>query len=97
MIGREEFDAWLLDPVTQEVRRVLAAKRADLRNEWEMSNPTSYARDEFVLGNVGNIGWCRGLAFAEMLDYETYQMEIDPDGQQQRTGPPRSRGPDKAV
>lgn len=97
MITEEMFNAWLLDPVTKEIRAVLNAKRADLRNQWEMSNPGEYAKDEFVIASVGNIGWCRGLAFAETLDYEQYLMEVDPDGKSKRPDPSRGRGPDQAV
>lgn len=77
----QEFKDWLTHPVTIEFRRVLALKRADLRNEWEMSSPTDYAKETFVLANVANVGWCRGLAYAEALDYETYLTEIS-DGEQ---------------
>ena len=83
-VTESEFKEWLAHPVTQAVRVVLAAKRADLRNEWEMSDPSAYTKDSFILANVGNIGWCRGLAFAETIDYETYLMEID-DGKSERT------------
>ena len=77
MIEKEEFDAWLQHPVTKEVRKVLAAKRADLRNEWEMSDPSAFAGNEFMCANAANIGWCRGLAFAETVDYETYLTEME--------------------
>jgi len=88
-ITEQEFKDWLTHPVTAEVRRVLALKRADLRNEWEMSNPTDYSKDTFVFGSVANVGWCRGLAFAETLDYETYLTEIE-DGEQIRPKAARS-------
>lgn len=78
-ITEQEFTDWLLHPVTAEFRRVLAAKRADLRNEWEMSNPSDYLKEELILANVGNIGWCRGLAFAETFDYEAYITELEND------------------
>ena len=84
MISKEEFAEWLQHPVTAEFRRALALRRADLRNEWEMSNPAEYAKDTFVLGNVANVGFCRGLAFAESFDYDSYMSEVEPDGQQQR-------------
>lgn len=77
MIEKEDFELWLQHPVTVAVRQMLAAKRAGLREEWEHSDPTAYTQESFVLASVGNIGWCRALAFAETLDYETYQTEID--------------------
>ena len=63
-LTEEDFAGWLDHPVTRAVRALMAAKRADLRNEWEMSEPASYAAETFVLGNVANVGMCRGLAFA---------------------------------
>jgi hypothetical protein len=88
MISEQEFKDWLQHPVTQEFRKVLAAKRADLRNEWEQSNPAEYAEQTFVLASVGNVGWCRGLAFAETLDYEGYMSEVDPDGEARKRNEP---------
>jgi hypothetical protein len=76
-ITESEFKEWLDHPVTKEIRRVLAGKRADLRNEWEQSEPTSYMKETFVAGNIANIGMCRGLLFAEAIDYETYVTELD--------------------
>lgn len=96
MISQEEFNEWLQHPVTLAVRRMLEQKRAGLRDEWEHSDPTAYTQEAFVLASVGNIGWCRGLAFAQTLDYETYLTEID-DGESERAGPPRSSGPNQDV
>ena len=76
-VSKAEFNEWLQHPVTKAVQQVLAGKRADLRNEWEMSEPSSYLKEELILANVGNIGWCRGLAYAEQIDYEQYLTEIE--------------------
>lgn len=92
-VTEEEFKGWLDHPVTKAVRELLAAKRADLRNEWEMSDPTAYATDTFVLANVANLGWCRGLAFAETVDYEVYLMETD-SGESKRVEAPGSSSAD---
>ena len=99
MISESEFKEWLEHPVTIEVRKVLAAKRADLRNQWELSDPTAFEDAQFALGNAANIGWCRGLAFAETIDHEVYvtEMELGNDGKQQRTGASGRSSPDKAV
>lgn len=96
VVTEEDFLGWLQHPVTQAVRQVLAAKRADLRNEWEMSEPLSFHKDELILANVANIGWCRGLAFAETIDYETYVSEID-NGEPERSRAAGSSGTDQDV
>ena len=96
-LTEKDFKAWLAHPVTKAVRAILAAKRADLRNEWEMSDPSAYQAEAFVLANVGNIGWCRGLAFAETIDYEVYLTELNDGNEPKRPGPPRSSGPDQEV
>ena len=92
-VTEEEFKGWLDHPVTKAVRELLAAKRADLRNEWEMSDPTAYTEQTFVLANVANLGWCRGLAFAETVDYEVYLMETD-SGESKRAEAPGSSSAD---
>ena len=86
-ITEGEFNEWLQHPVTREFRRVLGLKRADLRNEWEMSDPSSFQKDEFILANVANIGWCRGLAYAEIFDYENYLTEIVEPEDEEPIGP----------
>jgi hypothetical protein len=74
-ITEQEFKDWLLHPVTVEFRKLLEAKRAELREQWEQSEPLAYTQEAFVLGNVGNIGWCRALAWAGSMDYEGYLTE----------------------
>ena len=98
MISEQEFNDWLLHPVTVEFRKVLAEKRAGLREEWEQSEPLAYTKESFVLANVGNIGWCRGLAWAESLEYEQYLTEIGAnDGKSVGVGTSGSRGPHQDV
>ncbi len=75
-VTENDFKDWLQHPVTKVVRKLLAGKRADLRNEWEMSDPTAFLEAEFNAANIANIGWCRGLAYAEQIDYEVYMTEI---------------------
>lgn len=86
MITDRDFADWLEHPVTGEFRKALAAKRAALKNEWEQSDPAAYTKDAFILASVGNIGWCRGLAFAETMDYEQLIGELD-DGEYKRVVP----------
>ena len=77
MIDEQTFNDWLQHPVTQAMKKICAGKRADLRNEWEMSDPTAFNDHSFALANAANIGWCRGLSFVETLDYEGYKTELD--------------------
>ena len=88
MIDEKMFAEWLDHPVTREVRKRFALKRADLRNEWELSEPASYSKDTFVLGNVANVGMCRGLLHAEQYDYQAYLTDIkaEDDDEPVRTG-----------
>lgn len=71
----EEFKEWLLHPVTQEVMKVLAAKREDLRQLWEGGSFTDYSAETTVLVNVGNLGTCKGYAFVMDLTYEDLETE----------------------
>lgn len=91
MISEAELKDWLQHPVTIEFRKVLNTKRAALREQWERSEPAAYTKDELILVNVANIGWCRGLAFAETFDYEDYTTEIGVEDEQSKR-PPASGG-----
>jgi hypothetical protein len=71
----EEFDAWLAHPVTQEVVKLLHAKREILRQQWESGAFTDYEQATTALVNVGNLGMCRGYAFVTDLTYEIFTSE----------------------
>lgn len=72
-VTQEMFNAWLLDPVTKEVIRILNAKREELRQAWEGGSFTDYAKDATALVNVGNLGTCKGDAYVTDLDWETFE------------------------
>ena len=80
-IVEEEFNEWLQHPVTKALREVLEAKREELRQQWEGGAFGDYTKEATILVNVGNVGFCRGLAFASEMTYEVYLSEID-DGKQ---------------
>lgn len=79
MIPEEEFNDWLQHPMTRELMRVLEAKREELRQGWEGGSFTDWEPEAMALTNVGNIGTCRGFAYVQEFDYETYLMEIEND------------------
>jgi hypothetical protein len=95
-ITESEFNEWLTHPVTIAMREILAAKREELRQQWEGGSFTDYDQSTMALVNVGNIGTCKGYAFVQELTYESYITEID-DGEQKRTGPEGRSGPDQEV
>lgn len=76
-LTEEDFLAWKAHPVTQEVMKLLAAKREDLRQLWEGGSFTDYEKDGTILINVGNLGTCKGYAFVMELDYEVYLTETE--------------------
>lgn len=76
-ISEQEFKDWLTHPVTLAVKEVLAEKREILRRQWESGAFTDYDNTAMGLVNVGNIGTCRGYAFVQELDYETYLSELE--------------------
>lgn len=80
-ITENEFNEWLQHPATKALMEVLAAKREDLRQQWEGGSFTDYEKDSTVLVNVGNLGTCKGYAFVMELTYEQYISEIDDDKQ----------------
>lgn len=78
-LTKEEFDAWWAHPGTEELVRILHAKRETLRQQWEGGSFTDYAQETTALVNVGNIGTCRGYAFVTDLTYEQYLEELKDD------------------
>lgn len=83
-----EFNDWKLHPATIAVMEILAAKREELRQQWEGGSFVDYEKDTTVLVNVGNLGTCKGYAFVMDLTYEQYVSETD-DGKQVGTEAPR--------
>ena len=78
-ITEEEFNDWKRHPVTEEILKILEAKREMLRRQWEAGAFTDYAQETTALVNVGNLGTCRGYAFLSELTYEDYFVEIGED------------------
>ncbi len=79
-VSEQEFNEWKQHPMTKELMRVLEMKREELRQDWEGGSFTDWASDTMALISVGNIGTCRGYAYIQEFDYETYLMEIE-DGE----------------
>lgn len=79
-ITESEFDEWRGHPVTQALMELLEKKRNEMRHAWEGGSFTDYDDRAMALTNVGNIGTCKGYAFVQELDYETYLGEIN-DGE----------------
>lgn len=77
VLTEEEFLAWKDHPSTQAMMDLLAAKREELRQQWEGGSFTDYEKDTTVLVNVGNLGTCRGFAFVMELTYEQYLSEVE--------------------
>ena len=74
-VTEEEFKEWLLHPVTQEVMRVLEARREELRRQWEGGSFADYSIETTSLVNVGNLGTCKGYAFVMDLTYEDLETD----------------------
>ncbi len=79
MMTEEEFLGWKSHPMTEELMKLLGRKREELRMKWEGGSFTDYEKDGTVLVNVGNLGTCKGYAFAMDLTYEQYVTEMTDD------------------
>lgn len=94
----QEFTEWLTHPTTQWVRGVFAARREARRQEWEGGAFSAMATSEYAILNAAAVGECRGLAFAQDMDYESFTQEIeDGNREQERAGPAGSRRLDQGV
>lgn len=76
VLTEEEFNGWLAHPGTVALKAILAAKREELRQQWEGGAFTDYARETTALVNVGNLGTCRGYAYVTDFSYEIYVSEM---------------------
>lgn len=86
----EEFNEWLLHPVTVAVRRVLDGKREESRRAWEGGSYSDWNDHAHAVINAGAIGECRGYAFTAEMTYETFLGEIDDE--HERAKAPRQGG-----
>ena len=75
-ISREQFDNWLQDPVTQELRRVLGRRRQERKDSWEHGELSDWSKDTHILLNAAAIGECKGYAFVQELDFDTFIGEL---------------------
>jgi hypothetical protein len=75
--SEEEFLEWKSHPVTLAVMEILSGKREALRQAWEGGSFTDWESSATALVNVGNIGTCKGYAFVQDLDFETFKGELD--------------------
>lgn len=78
-LTEEDFNAWLQHPGTIALKKIIEAKREELRQSWEGGSFTDYAKDTTILVNVGNLGTCKGYAFVTDFTYEQYVSEISDD------------------
>jgi len=78
-LTEEDFNAWLQHPGTIALKKILEAKREELRQHWEGGSFTDYTKDATILVNVGNLGTCKGYAFVTDFTYEQYVSEISDD------------------
>ena len=78
-LTEEDFNAWLQHPGTIALKKILEAKREELRQNWEGGSFTDYTKDATILVNVGNLGTCKGYAFVTDFTYEQYVSDISDD------------------
>lgn len=67
--------------MTQGLRRVLAAKRQQRKDAWEMGVTTDYANPEHGLRNAAAIGECQGFRFVQELDLDQLKRELEDAGE----------------
>ncbi len=75
--SEQEFTEWKEHPVTKALLEMLEKERDVLRRQWEGGSFTDYEKDAFVLTNVNNVGYCRGLTYVCELNYVTLATRLD--------------------
>jgi hypothetical protein len=87
MPSEQEFMDWLAHPVTRVMRQALSARRESYRQQWEGGSISELSMAGYAILNAAAVGECKGLAFAQELDYEDLKGEleneykrVDPEG-----------------
>ncbi len=86
--NEEEFKEWLTHPCTQWVRYVLSVKRNNYRHEWEGGSFSQIAATEYMVYNAAAVGECKGLAFVQDMEYESFLQEIENAEERERVETP---------
>lgn len=74
-VTEEEFQAWLLHPVTEQFRAFLRESLEDLQNQWVNGNFTTETVDGTAQSNARSIGRGQVLLDILSLDFETLSQE----------------------
>lgn len=85
-LQEEMFSDWLLHPVTEALRQVLADKRQERKDKWEDGNVLELGKDQQMLLNAAAIGECNGFKYVQELTFETLQGDME-DGEPKRPTP----------
>lgn len=80
------FSDWLLHPVTEALRQVLADKRQERKDKWEDGDVLELGKDQQMLLNAAAIGECNGFKYVQELTFETLQGDME-DGEPKRPLP----------
>lgn len=56
---------------------MLERKRQERKDEWEHGVLSDWSKDTHVLLNAAAIGECKGYAFVQELDFDTFIGELD--------------------
>jgi hypothetical protein len=76
MITKNEFEEWLLHPVTQDFKKLLKYKREDIKERWANGNFTAESADGTKQLNAEALGWVWMLEQVLALDYEGLVQEL---------------------
>ena len=75
----EQFQAWLLDPVTQAYRRLLLVWRESLKSQWEAGSFNSPSLEETALSSSAASSESRMLYRLSTLSYEEFVGGLEDD------------------
>lgn len=94
---KEEFNEWRSHPCSVWVRQVLGLRREAYRQEWEGGSFSDLSAPGYAIRNAAQVGECRGLAFAQEMEYESFFQEIENVGEQERAEAAGQGGVDTGV
>ena len=74
--AREEFDAWLTHPVTQQVLAAARLRKETFKERWAAGAFTDLSQYGTAILNAKAIGGCEMLDWLIGLDHETLQGDL---------------------
>lgn len=76
LLSENEFKEWQQHPATKVLIEWLEAKRAEIREQWELGNYTADTCEKTAMLNASALGIAEGYFDVINLDFETIESDL---------------------